>query len=244
MAERFTDLSDFVTMERMITTPDRLWSALLDYFHCHGVPLVSYHHRAVPNREQSLDIRADGFPEEWVCHYTQDRLYLVDPIPGLATRASKPFFWSDAAGVEGLLTEQVDYLRELERSGMGEGLAIQVFGPELRNGYFGLGFGGPRPAIDPMMINQFQIICQIAHLRYCELVPHDSVGRPFLSRRETEVLEWMARGKSNSVIADILQLSTHTVDAYVRRIFEKLQVSDRTSAAIRGVGSGLILAQI
>ncbi|MEX0367477.1 MAG: LuxR C-terminal-related transcriptional regulator [Ruegeria sp.] len=42
-------------------------------------------------------------------------------------------------------------------------------------------------------------------------------------------------------MADILLLSPHTVDTLVRRIFSKLDVADRTTAAIRGVGAGLIL---
>ena len=40
----------------------------------------------------------------------------------------------------------------------------------------------------------------------------------------------------------ILSLSGATVDTYLRRIYEKLDVSDRTSAAVVGVGMGLIAA--
>ena len=52
----------------------------------------------------------------------------------------------------------------------------------------------------------------------------------------------MAQGKSNGVIADILSISPGTVDTYLRRIFEKLDVTDRTSAAVKGVSMGLIRA--
>jgi LuxR family transcriptional regulator/LuxR family quorum-sensing system transcriptional regulator CciR len=50
----------------------------------------------------------------------------------------------------------------------------------------------------------------------------------------------MARGKSNSVIADIIGVSSNTVDTHVRRIFVKLQVRDRVSAAVIATGQGLI----
>ena len=51
---------------------------------------------------------------------------------------------------------------------------------------------------------------------------------------------WVAKGKSNSVIADIIGISPNTVDTYLRRIFEKLEVSDRVTAALRGLAIGLI----
>jgi LuxR family transcriptional regulator/LuxR family quorum-sensing system transcriptional regulator CciR len=53
---------------------------------------------------------------------------------------------------------------------------------------------------------------------------------------------WLARGKSKSVTADILEISPHTVDTTVRRIFRKLGVSDRTSAVMKAVNSGVIPA--
>ena len=63
-----------------------------------------------------------------------------------------------------------------------------------------------------------------------------------LSERETEVLALVARGKSNALIGDILGISVHTVDAHLRRIYLKLGVFDRISAAVRGIGVGLIRA--
>ena len=48
------------------------------------------------------------------------------------------------------------------------------------------------------------------------------------------------RGKSNASIGEILGISAHTVDAHLRRIYLKLGVVDRLSAALRGLGFGLI----
>ena len=63
---------------------------------------------------------------------------------------------------------------------------------------------------------------------------------PVLSNREAEVLSWAARGKSNAAIGEILGISAHTVDAHLRRVYLKLGVFDRLSAAVRGLGFGLI----
>ncbi len=52
-----------------------------------------------------------------------------------------------------------------------------------------------------------------------------------VSDREGEVLAWLARGKSNRDIAEILGLSPRTVTKHVEQIFAKLGVENRTSAA-------------
>ncbi len=56
-----------------------------------------------------------------------------------------------------------------------------------------------------------------------------------LTLRESEVLLWIARGKSNKDIAEILQLSPRTVNKHLEQIFNKLGVENRTSAAALAV---------
>ena len=61
-----------------------------------------------------------------------------------------------------------------------------------------------------------------------------------LSPREVGVLRLVVKGQTNRQIAQNLLISLGTVKAYVRRIIEKLEVSDRTQAAVRAVELGLL----
>ncbi|MEM9263540.1 MAG: helix-turn-helix transcriptional regulator, partial [Pseudomonadota bacterium] len=61
-----------------------------------------------------------------------------------------------------------------------------------------------------------------------------------LSERESQILRWVARGKSNASVSQILGISPNTVDTYMRRIYDKLDVADRVTASLRGVALGLI----
>ncbi|HEY7487885.1 MAG TPA: response regulator transcription factor [Streptosporangiaceae bacterium] len=61
-----------------------------------------------------------------------------------------------------------------------------------------------------------------------------------LSPREREVLAALARGRSNRQIARALTLSEETVKSHVSSILAKLQLSDRTQAAIFGLQQGLV----
>jgi DNA-binding response OmpR family regulator/DNA-binding CsgD family transcriptional regulator len=56
-----------------------------------------------------------------------------------------------------------------------------------------------------------------------------------LTTREAEVLIWIARGKSNRDIADILNISPRTVNKHLEQIFNKLGVENRASAAALAV---------
>jgi two-component system, NarL family, response regulator LiaR len=62
----------------------------------------------------------------------------------------------------------------------------------------------------------------------------------FLSKREQEVLLYMAKGLTNLEIADQLFISENTVKTHTSRIFEKLQVKNRTSALIKAKEAGII----
>jgi Response regulator containing a CheY-like receiver domain and an HTH DNA-binding domain len=60
-----------------------------------------------------------------------------------------------------------------------------------------------------------------------------------LTEREREVLELVARGRSNAEIARQLSISAKTVRNHVSNVFAKLQVSDRAQAIVRAREAGL-----
>lgn len=62
---------------------------------------------------------------------------------------------------------------------------------------------------------------------------------PSLTEREREILQLIARGRSNADIAHELSLSPKTVYNYVSNILSKLQVADRAQAIIRAREAGL-----
>jgi len=58
----------------------------------------------------------------------------------------------------------------------------------------------------------------------------ESLGSIGLTRREAEVMHWIAQGKANGDIAMILESSPRTVAKHVEHIFLKLKVESRTAA--------------
>jgi DNA-binding NarL/FixJ family response regulator len=84
---------------------------------------------------------------------------------------------------------------------------------------------------------------------------HPDVTRPFLervgplaihaglqplSKREQDVLEQLATGKSTREIAEVLELGDETVKSHLSRIYAKLKASDRVQAVVIARRHGLV----
>jgi DNA-binding NarL/FixJ family response regulator len=70
------------------------------------------------------------------------------------------------------------------------------------------------------------------------LADHIKHGEP--SPRELDMLQHLVRGRSNREIAADLGLTEDTVKSYMRNLFAKLGVADRTQAVIRGLERGFV----
>ncbi len=70
----------------------------------------------------------------------------------------------------------------------------------------------------------------------------DTLEATQLTRREHDVLRLIVLGQTNREIADTLHLTVSTVKTHVEHVIGKLEVSDRTQAAVRAIELGLASA--
>lgn len=73
-----------------------------------------------------------------------------------------------------------------------------------------------------------------------EIIPSEAVADSNISQRESEVLQWIAEGKTSAEIATIMSLSEHTVNHYAMLAVQKLECVNRTQAVVRALRLGLI----
>jgi len=90
--------------------------------------------------------------------------------------------------------------------------------------------------IDPQVAGK--ILKQVAHQPAPGLPEQERINQ--LSDRERELLRLLASGLSNAEIAETLFLSEGTVRNYISVILSKLDVADRTQAAILAIRAGLV----
>jgi DNA-binding NarL/FixJ family response regulator len=75
-----------------------------------------------------------------------------------------------------------------------------------------------------------ELLLRLAHGEQ-SITPADLRKELGLTSRESEVLSWISKGKTNRDIAQILGLSPRTIDKHLEQIYAKLGVENRTAAA-------------
>ena len=167
---------------------------------------------------------------------TQPDVVLMDlKMPGMngvqATRAIRDHF--PAVRVLVLTTYDADeWVFDAIRSGAAGYLLKDTPRRELIEAIKGTAAG--KTHVDPAVAGRlFAQVAQVAP------PPRTAVAAD-LSPRELEVLHLLARGLNNADIAQRLYLSEGTVRNYVSAILAKLDVSDRTQAAVLALRHGLV----
>lgn len=110
-------------------------------------------------------------------------------------------------------------------------LLIPVYGPGGSSGCFGIEFESNFDRTSETTVRDCQTAFTYMHQKMSSLKIQNERQFYQLSKRETQIIKLVSLGNSNIQIAEITGLSRHTIDSYLRRIFTKLDVTDRTSAA-------------
>lgn len=181
------------------------------------------------------------YPEAWKRHYIKRRLHLVDPTLHLAKRSIAPVDWVRLQTPEAPSV----VFREASDFGIsGQGLTVPVRGPYGDIGMLSLTrrcSAAEWQKMVPQYISQIQSAAVYLHDHVMSSETLSSVLRfPQLSAREAEVLQWVAAGKSQFDVADILGISNRTVEVHLRSAKTKLQALTTPQAVGRAVAIGLI----
>lgn len=142
--------------------------------------------------------------------------------------------------VKGIDRSLLDRIQSgLDELGIRDELMIPCYGHHGINGC--LCFSFPYPVAD-LHAKDRQFLEGTAHIAHQRLVSayfaRAMSRETALSTREFEIIGWIAKSKSSTDIATIMNISVATVETYIKRIFKKLNVNNRISAVIAVLASG------
>ncbi len=214
------------------TSLSGLFSKFIDHL---GIKVASYHHFAgigAFDFKKLNRYHAFNIPKPILKFYDSASDRRDDPGVYAVFARGRAIWLSDLVVHPHVLKMESSAVTQKALDAVGDGLCIPLFGTNNRTGYAFIGFERPKEEFSSILSHQIQALAQTLHVRYCLMVENLQT-QINLTPRELEVLELISFGKSNPEIAIILDISTNTVTGYVSRIFLKLGVSDRVSAAMR-----------
>lgn len=181
---------------------------------------------------------AKHLPDDWLQNYVRQGYQSDDPLIQLCRTSLTPVSWS-MADWDGLLTgKQIDWRNDNIAAGVHNGLTI----PDRRDGHLKLiSLSGKKANIHPLDQKTLYYAGLETLARMHELGLHDG-DSPFqqLSPRERECLNWLAAGKSDWGIGQILSISEKTVATHIDRVKHKLGVATRAQAIVIALRHGIL----
>jgi DNA-binding CsgD family transcriptional regulator len=184
---------------------------------------------------------AEAMPPGWLEEYAAGGFEAIDPLAARNRVTHAPFSWRlaewDKSGCE-----SVGSWRSLNRdAGLTAGLNIlDRSGGHMRV----LCLGGTETDIHPhdRMALHFAGLQAMYRMQELGIRPPGVQAVQNLSQRECECLQWIAAGKTDWEIGEILSISEKTVNVYVERAKHKLGVQTRSQAVVLALRAGLIHA--
>ncbi len=207
-----------------------------------GANRTSYHFtpKLKSQTDHTVQLATSGFTKEWLKLYEEAGFRKCDPIPDIIMQHGEPMLWQDALASRRLNEDEKRFVSQLEDHGLTEGIGIPLFGPKGRHAYSAFTFDPVQLTFDESTIATVAALAGAAHVRICNILDKQFERKVQLSEREAQVIQLIAHGRSNKAIAAELKIGGSTADTYVRRVFAKLDASDRTGASIRALELGIL----
>ena len=232
----------FVERANRARTTEELVNTFLATTRQHGLDRMVF---CLQTKHRGIDLEpgfgvVQNYPEDWMKYYREKGYARIDPVTIYCMSKMETFTWAEIPQRMDMTTLQFKCLNLGIEAGLYNGVCTPLFGP---NQFAGIGlaskerldsFDGNLDLITAYC-NYFYIVFQRINRRAGSSEPN-----MYLTKREQDVLTWVANGKSDTSIASILNVTEHTVDYHLRRVFRKFDCTNRVVAICKALSFGLI----
>lgn len=238
------DLIDFIYQSNEVKTTEELTTKFLKFLGDFGVDrfiMGQLSHDTTAKKEQYLGLMVN-YPPEWMEHYVKNHYVEHDPVYQAALTARKPYTWHEIETGKVLSDKAVQVMDEARENKLYGGIALSIHRP--LGSIIGMGFAGSEKGVrdDKNAVSLINAAANQFFTVYADLTKFDDMqSHPVdLTNRETEVLHWLARGKTKLEVADILTIGEAGIKRHCESIFQKLRVNNIQLAVAKGLRMGLI----
>jgi DNA-binding CsgD family transcriptional regulator len=234
------DVLDFIEKLQGFPTIDGTWTSFLSFAQGYGFTHGGLADMPGPGERIEDTTMCLSWPEGWRERYFGQNYIALDPANLHLSRTPHPYSWSEMLQFPEYSKRQRRIVEEASEFALTSGLIVPV-------GRYGMGRAMVTIAgLDPQLSLREKAALHLAAI-YAHAQVRQLSGRrridpldPRLSARERECLQWVAAGKTDWEISEILKISEKSANAYIERAKNKYGVSTRAQAIVQGLRLGAI----
>jgi len=181
----------------------------------------------------------NNYSDNWQRRYVIEDYIRCDPTVAHGRRSVLPLIWSDE-----IFAEARPLWEDARAHGLRIGWAQACHDAQGVGGLLTLARSDDQLTVSELRAKSARMswLAQAAHATLARLlVPKlmPAATSP-LTAREVEVLRWTADGKTSGEIADIMNITEHTVNFHIKNSLVKLDASNKTAAVVKAAMTGLL----
>jgi len=203
-----------------------------DYY-AYGVRISS------PVTKPTFSLKSN-YTNKWQLRYTDKNYIAIDPTVKHGLVSTRPLVWSNKS-----TQEEPEFWEEASSHGLKSGWAQSSILTQGSIGMLSVAQEGNNASTTKNILRRQLLLVWLNNTfktAYSEIVLPDMFKHMYLelTSRETEMLKWCADGKTSDEIAIILDLKKRTVDFHIANAINKLNVTNKTAAAVKAIQLNII----
>ncbi|OAM74116.1 helix-turn-helix transcriptional regulator [Devosia elaeis] len=194
--------------------------------------------------DRGMDVRPfvllSGWDDEWYERYTSLGYVHLDPVARHCFGTTLPFDWSDAPYDQEADLPARRVMEEARDFGMDQGLCVPI---HMEGGMQGVvSLVGKTEHLDDKSRLELHMLALYVHGRLRFINANDPNGAPrrAITRREAEILKWVASGKTANEIAGITGLTARTINQHCENAQKRLGTNNRLHTVVEAIRHKLI----
>ena len=184
----------------------------------------------------------NGWSPQWFERYMGENFYRDDPMAKRTRETTRSFFWDEVESTTEPTPRSLQIMNEASDFGLRRGFSVPIVGASGDQSCVTM--GGELLEIPPRGREALEMMSIYALYRARGLRKMSvqlAKSGPALTPREREILKWVALGKTDWEIGEILRISSETSTAHVRNSCRKLNATTRAQAVALALQRGDIV---
>jgi LuxR family transcriptional regulator, quorum-sensing system regulator BjaR1 len=216
------------------------WQSFLSFSGRYGYSFGAIADTPRPRWRRSDNVLMVSWPESWVERYAAGKFLRRDPSVRAMFYTREPYTWHEGLAFDDYSRAERNIVFEAADHGLHSGFVVPI--TEIESGSAVVTVAGEPTRLSKRERAELHMAAIYAQAQIRMLAGHKRLRpeRPHLTIRERECLEWVAEGKSDWEIGEILSIAERTAGRHIESAKQKMGVATRIQAVVRALQTGAI----